>query len=162
MLIQISKDTIRVHTFIFCILLISFISGHLTIANDAIVDVIKNKPLSPYYFLCFIIIGLILPITYRYLYRNKENVRQLLNDYLSILIGQILLELGFVSLTGKGVGVLIGFFYSPILVVVIMNYLWRYKYIYPIKIRLFGLLLVCLWTFNIYQIITNRLHPLLI
>ena len=121
--------------------------------------IIQQKPLPKIYFPIFFLIGLVIPLIYFLLFRDRTYVRLIINPYLILLSGQILIELVLVNLLDKWIGVIIGFVFSVLRVIQIRR-------LSPlsngsIMMQLFLNVELSLWSFNTLHISLNRIWPLI-
>ncbi len=121
--------------------------------------IMKVNPVPRYYFPIFFLVGVIIPILAWFINYRDRLTNELLRSYLFLLLCQIILEIVFVITTNKGMGVFIGFTFSIIRVVQIIQFLKNTNIRLPIRILF--LVQASLWTVNIIQIITNRIIPII-
>ncbi len=137
-----------------------FITGNLLKVNTLMISVMEKRPLPTLYFPIFFIICLMIPLISRYVYKANKQTINLLDSYLKLLISQILMEVTFVLLIGKGLGVIIGFLYSILLVLTLVNSVRKNRLKFPLPIKMLIVILIFMWGSNVYQIMYNRFVPL--
>ncbi len=131
--------------------------GWLDITEQEFRSIMIAKPLPKLYFLSFIGFGLIVPFSIKYLEKNKSLADKVIDPYLLLLGWQILAELILVKIVGKGLGVLVGFIFSSIRIFQLMQLLSILKTDKLIKKII--LMLLFLWSLNVFQIVINRIVP---
>jgi len=154
-----NKTIFKVGLFVFTALASLWAFGYLSELNEGLESIIEVKELSNYYFLFFLIFGLLLPIYLRLFVVSRSYSKLILDPYLLLMVAQIINEICFVFLLGKGLGVLIGYLFSIIRLI-------QLKQLFPdcngSKImQLFVIFEVIIWTYNIGQISFNRILPFL-
>ena len=105
-------------------------------------------------FVIMIIIGLLIPIIIRLLYKHPYINKKILDPYLIFLLGQIFTELLLVQLLGKGAGVIVGFLFSSMRLGQLKSFLHQCQN--NQLIISFVYLQLILWSINCVQIIGNR------
>ena len=119
---------------------------------------IETNQLPIYYFPFFIIVGLIVPIFLSLTRRKDLRFLIAINLYLYLMFSQIILEIVFTILLGKGLGVIIGLIYT-------LARLYQLQGLPSAagpknKFNVYFIILFILWSVNLIQISYNRIIPL--
>ncbi len=149
----------KVNIFLSLLLILIGSQGLLYSISDSFVSIIERIPLSSYYFLFFLTIGILVPLYVKLTNLKNDIYSSVLDPYLVLILSQILFEILFVNFIGKGVGVLIGLIFSTLRVVqlfILQSSIKKFK-----MLKRLTLILIILWIVNIIQIFTNRLLPLI-
>ncbi len=130
-------------------------TGVLKPLEARLVLVMAAHPLPTWYFPTFLLLGSLLPLLVRLLRRRDQALRRLLDPYLILLAGQIATEVVLVLLAGKGLGVVVGFWFT-------LMRLWQLLQLRINAARMPGVqmlftLELVLWAVNALHIVLRRL-----
>ena len=149
------KDTIFVGLLFLAVFILAGLTDFFDDLNQLFDQIIIDNPLPDYYFPAYFTLGLLFPLALRVYMRERSNLSNIIDSYFLLLFFQILCELVVVLLIGKGISVVVGLFFSSLRLIQLRQFLsitkntrWTNKFLH------FQLVL---WTFNILQIIFNRL-----
>ncbi len=123
----------------------------------SLAKIIIEKPLPKSYFLFYFILTILTPYLYKLIFL-KTNEKHFLDNYFKFLMSQIIVEIACFLIIGKGFTVLIGLSYSFLRVIQLK------KLIYSVNkkdIKTLLIILVVLWSYNVIQILFNRILPLI-
>ncbi len=138
-------------------LFLSLISGWLVSLEEEMLVSIRNTPLPKYYFPTYLCLGLIFPLCLRIRLRGELLAKRLLNSYLLLLFGQIITEILFLIIVGKGTGVIVGLIFSVTRLLQLQQFrlisIGKNWYLFAIQ------LLTLLWLANVINILINRIVP---
>ena len=149
------KNVIHVGLTLFTGFLLIGMTGIFDDLNQLCNQVIENNPLPKYYFHVYFVLGLILPILFRFYSRKRTTLNHIFDSYLILFFFQIVSELVVVLLIGKGISVLVGLVFSCLRVIQLKQFLSISKESRFINRFLYFQL--TLWSFNVLQILLNRI-----
>ena len=122
--------------------------------------VMRSRPLPSGYFQVFIVAGTLLPLVLRTVFRRNVLVSGLLDPYLILLLGQIICELLMVLLVGPGLGVVVGFWFTVLRLLQLLQLRAQASAITWLQVVLTAEWL--LWMTNAIQILVRRFLPLVV
>ena len=122
--------------------------------------VMRSRPLPSGYFQVFIVAGTLLPLVLRTVFRRNVLVGGLLDPYLILLLGQIICELLMVLLVGPGLGVVVGFWFTVLRLLQLLQLRAQASAITWLQVVLTAEWL--LWMTNAIQILVRRFLPLVV
>ena len=128
--------------------------GWIEPLESRIASIMDIRPLSIYYFLFFLLAGVLLPLSVRISHNKKAIVQEILDPYLLLLAGQIISEIILVYVVGKGMGVIVGFTFTSLRIFQVKKLLTLARDFIQIK-RLLKLQSL-IWSINLIQITFNR------
>ena len=149
------KDTIRVGLLFLALFILVGVTDFFDDFNQLFEQIIIDNPLPDYYFPAYFTLGLAFPLALRVYMRDRLNLRNIIDSYFVLLFFQILSELVVVLLIGKGISVVVGLFFSSLRLIQLRQLLLIAKN--STLTNRFLYFQFVLWTFNILQIIFNRL-----
>ena len=154
-----TKTILKVSLIVFTILVSLGLFGYMSDINQGLESIIEEKPLANYYFIFFLISGLLFPIGLRFSLVNTTLSKVILEPYLLLMISQVLTEICLVFLFGKALGVIVGYIFSIIRLI-------QLKQLYPYSkasklLQFFVIFQGTIWSYNIGHITLNRFLPFL-
>tara|TARA_B100000029_G_scaffold382150_1_gene377389 strand:- start:185 stop:748 length:564 start_codon:yes stop_codon:yes gene_type:complete len=155
-----SKLIIYTNLLFLFFLVIGAILGLFYKLNYLLEIIITTYPLTKIYFPIFFFGGLLLPLILLLTKLQIKTKKEIIIPYIILLGAQILAEIILVVIVGKGMGVVVGLVYSIIRVFQINHLLFLQKS--ESIVQLFLYFELVLWTFNVLQIIFNRMTHLLL
>ena len=149
------KDTIRVGLLFLAVFILGSVTDIFEDFNQLFEQIIIDNPLPDYYFPAYFTLGLLFPLALRVYIRDRSNLSNIIDSYFVLILFQILCELVVVLLIGKGITVFVGLFFSSLRLIQLRQFLSIAKN--STLTNRFLQFQFVLWTFNILQIIFNRL-----
>ena len=134
-------------------------SGILNEFNDLLNQTIVKRGLPRYYFPIYFSFGLLMPLILRFCKSSRTDLKVFIDPYLILLFFQIITEVILVLQVGKGIGVIVGLVFSILRLFQLKQLLLLKKDFKIINIFLYFQLVI--WTFNVVQIVFNRMVPLI-
>ncbi len=123
--------------------------------NNSILEVIKTRPISQFYFPTFVLIGFVLPIIVKLYFLSNREVSRVIDPYLILFFWQIFGEIVLVIVYGNSLGLTTGFTFSLLRVIQIMKLIR--VLCKNIFLRIFLITQCTIWTFNCLHIVLNRI-----
>ena len=149
-LLYTKKGIFRVSLLMILTLLLTDVVGLLRPFEIILTARIEESPLPKVYFPIFILLGLLIPLIIKFKNIKNNRINLVISPYLYLLLAQILTELFFVVIIGKGMGVIIGLLFSSLRIVQL-----RYFWILinnRINLKILVVIQLILWSVNIIQI----------
>ena len=142
----------------FIIFFIVISTGYFGSYELSISEIIINKPLPKLYFPFFFVFSLLLPIFSLIKLSKFKLEKELIKYYLKFLGIQIIFEIIFLLISGKGATVIVGLIFSMLRLIQLFEFISIRNVLKSLK--LIFVLQFSIWSYNIMQITLNRIIPL--